>query len=128
MTMGERSQPERVWFWVAPLLVWFATAYSAPLIYAPLLRALSSSEELKELHVCDDFPFVSALSGLVSGTIPLALTTVLSHRKPKFALFASWVAFGYIAFCTIITTACEALARLEVIGFGVSMTLLDFCQ
>jgi hypothetical protein len=122
MTMGERSQPDRVWFWVAPLLAWFATAYSAPLT-THLYFVLFQRDALKDGQYAMIFPF-SAGFGFVSGTIPLALTTVLSHRKPKFALIASWVAFGYIAFCTIITTACEALARLEVIGFGVSMTLI----
>jgi hypothetical protein len=37
--MGERSQPDRVWFWVAPLLVMVRHSLLCTADYAPLLRA-----------------------------------------------------------------------------------------
>ncbi|MEZ8216750.1 hypothetical protein B0813_000287 [Candidatus Fervidibacteria bacterium JGI MDM2 SSWTFF-3-K9] len=118
--MGEKSQPKRVWFWVAPLLIWFSTAYSTPLT-THLYFVLFQRDALKDGQYAMIFPFGAGL-GFVAGTIPLALTLVLSHRKPEFAPIAFWVALGYIAFWTIIVTACEAIVLRGDIG-GVLMTL-----
>jgi len=119
--MGEKSQPKRVWFWVAPLLIWFSTAYSTPLT-THLYFVLFQRDALKDGQYAMIFPFGAGL-GFVAGTIPLALTLVLSHRKPEFAPIAFWVALGYIAFWTIVVTACEAVVLREGVGFGVLMTL-----
>jgi len=119
--MNAKSQPERIWFWVAPLLVWFSTAYSAPLI-THLYFVLFQRDALKDGQYVMIFPFGAGL-GFVAGTIPLALTIILSHRKPEFAPIATWVALGYIAFWTIVVTACEAIVLREGVGFGVLATL-----
>ncbi len=118
--MSEKSQPERIWFVVAPLLIWFSTAYSAPLT-THLYFVLFQRDALKDGQYAMIFPFGAGL-GFVAGTIPLVLTVVLSHRKPEFALIAFWVALGYIAFWTIIVTACEVIVLRGDIG-GVLMTL-----
>jgi ABC-type multidrug transport system permease subunit len=120
--MNAKSQPERIWFVVAPLLVWFSTAYSASLT-THLYFVLFQRDTLKDGQYVMIFPFGAGL-GFVAGTIPLALTMVLSHRKPEFAPIASWVALGYIAFWTIVTTACEAIVLREGVGFGVLATLV----
>ena len=119
--MNAESQPERIWFWVAPLLVWFSIAYSASLT-THLYFVLFQRDALKDGQYVMIFPFGAGL-GFVAGTIPLALTMVLSHRKPKFAPIAPWVALGYIAFWTIVVTACEAIVLRKGVGFGVLMTL-----
>jgi len=119
--MSEKSQPERIWFVVAPLLIWFSTAYSAPLIMH-FYCVLFHRDALKDGQYAMIFP-LGAGFGFVAGTIPLALTIVLSHRKPEFAPVAVWVALGYIAFWTIIVTVCEAIVLREGVGFGVLMTL-----
>jgi len=122
--MNAKSQPERIWFWVAPLLVWFSTAYSAPLI-THLYFVLFQRDALKDGQYAMIFPFGAGL-GFVAGTIPLVLTIILSHRKPKFAPIAPWVALGYIAFWTIVVTACEAIVLRKGVGFGVLMTFMTF--
>jgi hypothetical protein len=122
MTMGERSQPERVWFWVAPLLVWFATAYSAPLI-AHLYSVLFQQDALRDGQYVMIFP-IGAAVGFVGGVLPAVLTVALSREKPNFAYAAFWVAFGYIASWTVVTIACEAIFAPDWIGGGVLMALV----
>ena len=122
--MGERSQPERVWFWVAPLLAWFATAYSAPLI-THLYFVLFRQEELGNC-MYGMFPFVSALSGLVVGIIPAALVVVQLRLKPNFALVSSRLALGWIAFWTVVVIVCQCIFVPERFVSSMIMLLLAF--
>ena len=105
--MGEKSQPERVWFWVAPLLVWFSTVYSAPLIMH-LFFVLFRQKELKDC-MYGMVLITNAASGLIVGVIPAALVTVQSRLKPNFTLVSFRLALDWMVFWAVVVPVCQAI-------------------
>jgi ABC-type uncharacterized transport system permease subunit len=118
--MNAKSQPERIWFVVAPLLVWFSTAYSASLT-THLYFVLFQRDALKDGQYRLIFPIGTA-AGIVLGIVPAILTVALLRHKSKFALTAFWIALGCIAFWAVTVTKCEVVFARNWFGGGIIMT------